>query len=55
MAAQETYRAVQNGQEHMFPRRDGSQPVKLHFTIGPFRNGVDLWVVNQENGIANRL
>ncbi len=55
MNAQETFMAIRDGQEYLFARRDKGEPMKIHFTIGPFRYGVDCWLVDQKSGVANRL
>lgn len=68
MAAQETYRPMKDGAEYEFPlkaRKDeeGGEKdpeespgtVKVHFTIGPFRSGVDCWAIDTRTGMANRL
>lgn len=52
MAAQTTYRAVQNDEEYLFEMRGGGKG-PVHFTIGPFRSGFDCWMVC--GGMANRL
>ncbi len=52
VAAQTTYRAMIGGEEHLFEMRDETTGT-VHFTIGPFRDGFDCWLVF--NGMANRL
>jgi len=52
MAGQKTFRAVRGGEEVLFDTRGVMG--KMHFTIGPFRSGVDCWLIG-EDGIALRL
>jgi len=53
MAAQRTFRLIENGQEKVFIYE--GKEFRYRFTIGPFRDGLDCWVLNAETGIAQRL
>lgn len=59
LAAQRTYRVMQNGEEHAFPMEpleDGKEwSAVFHFTIGPFGEGVDCWMSRVGSKYATRF
>lgn len=64
VALQKTYRFMENGDEYEFPAyeewtpRGAKEPLKsakIHFTVGPFRDGFSCWMIEQSSGATDHF